>query len=46
MNLQQRIELLEKLGKYILSDSVNWEQVKERAYQITNGSFLNSFPLH
>ncbi len=33
MNLQQRIGLLEKLGKYILSDSVNWEQVKERAYQ-------------
>lgn len=32
MNLQQRIGLLEKLGKYILSDNAEWELVKERSY--------------
>jgi hypothetical protein len=31
MNLQHRIELLEKLGKYILADNVDWKQVKDRA---------------
>lgn len=31
MNLQQRIELLEKLGNYILSDATEWESVKEKA---------------
>ena len=42
MNLQQRIGLLEKLGKYILSDSVNWEQVKVRASQ-QNKWFIPDF---
>jgi hypothetical protein len=31
MILQERIALLENLGKYILSNNENWQQVKERA---------------
>ncbi len=31
MNLQHRIEILEKLGNYILSDDAGWQQTKERA---------------
>ena len=31
MNLQHRIEILEKLGNYILSDDAGWQQVQERA---------------
>lgn len=31
MNLQQRIQLLEKLGNYILSQEPEWKAVKERA---------------
>lgn len=36
MNVQQRIELLEKLGKYILSDNPDWMAVKERAARENN----------
>jgi hypothetical protein len=31
MILQERIELLEQLGKYILSNDENWQSIKERA---------------
>lgn len=31
MILQERIELLEQLGKYILSNNENWQSIKERA---------------
>src|SRR5574343_587657 len=31
MNLQHRIEILEKLGNYILSDDAGWKQTQERA---------------
>lgn len=31
MNLQQRIQLLEKLGNYILTEEAEWKAVKERA---------------
>ena len=31
MILQERFELLEKLGKYILSNNENWQMAKERA---------------
>ena len=36
MNLQQRIEILEKLGKYILSDHADWVAVKENAARENN----------
>jgi hypothetical protein len=36
MNLQHRIEILEKLGKYILSDDVDWMSVKEKAARENN----------
>ena len=36
MNLQQRIEILEKLGKYILSDHADWVTVKENAARENN----------
>lgn len=42
MNLQQRIGLLEKLGKYILSDNAEWELVKERSYH-QNKWFIPEF---
>ncbi|MEI9946668.1 MAG: acyl-CoA reductase [Chitinophagaceae bacterium] len=42
MNLQQRIDLLDQLGKYILSGNAEWQQVKERAgYE--NGWFIPQF---
>jgi hypothetical protein len=31
MNAEQRVDLLERLGKYILSDTEGWETVKEKA---------------
>jgi hypothetical protein len=31
MNLQQRVEILEKLGNYILSDNTEWKLARERA---------------
>ena len=42
MNLQQRIEILEKLGKYILSDHVDWVTVKENA-ALENNWFIPEF---
>ncbi len=42
MNLQKRLGLLEKLGKYILSDDNKWEAVKERAYEY-NRWFIPEF---
>lgn len=33
MNVQHRIEILEKLGNYILSGSAEWKSVKEKAIQ-------------
>lgn len=42
MNLQQRIDLLFRLGEYISSDSSEWEQAKEKAgYE--NGWFIPEF---
>lgn len=42
MNVQQRIELLEKLRNYILSNEEHWEEVKLRASQ-QNGWFIPEF---
>jgi len=42
MNLQQRIELLTRLGNYMLSDDPAWQQVKERASH-ENGWFIPEF---
>lgn len=33
MILQERIELLSRLGQYILSNTPDWQEVKERAYR-------------
>lgn len=42
MNLQQRIDLLNRLGEYILSGDTAWQQVKEKAGQ-ENGWFTAEF---
>ncbi len=42
MNVQHRIEILEKLGNYILSDNAEWESIKERAVQ-ENTWFIPEF---
>ena len=42
MNLQHRIDLLIRLGEYILSDDENWEAAKERASR-ENGWFIPEF---
>ena len=31
MNVEQRVVLMEKLGRYIVSDDEEWAQVKEKA---------------
>jgi len=36
MNLQYRIELLSRLGEYMLSEEEEWLQAKERAFQENN----------
>lgn len=36
MNVQQRIDILEKLGNYILSEASGWTDAKERAYRENN----------
>jgi Acyl-CoA reductase (LuxC) len=42
MNLQHRIDLLARLGEYILSDDLQWRQAKEKAgYE--NGWFIPEF---
>ncbi len=42
MNLQHRIYLMKSIGKYILSDSEEWNNVKENASQ-HNGWFIPDF---
>lgn len=42
MNLQKRIEILVKLGRYMLEDGEEWQQAKHRAY-LQNGWFLPQF---
>jgi len=42
MNLQYRIDLLSRLGQYILSDDQQWKETKERA-GIENGWFIPEF---
>jgi hypothetical protein len=42
MNLQQRIDLLSRLGEYIQSDNNQWQQVKEKASR-ENGWFIPEF---
>lgn len=42
MNVQHRIEIVEKLGNYILSDNTEWESIKERAVQ-ENTWFIPEF---
>jgi hypothetical protein len=42
MNLQHRIDLLARLGEYILSDDEQWEGVKDRASR-ENGWFIPAF---
>jgi hypothetical protein len=42
MNLQYRIDLLTRLGEYILSDDAGWKAAKEKASQ-QNGWFIPEF---
>jgi len=42
MNLQLRIELLKKLGSYILSDDEEWKLAKEKAF-LENSWFIPDF---
>lgn len=42
MHLQQRLDLLQRLGKYILSDNDEWGQTIERAHR-ENGWFTPDF---
>lgn len=42
MNLQQRIDLLSRLGEYIQSDNYDWQQAKEKASR-ENGWFIPEF---
>ena len=42
MNLQHRIDLLIRLGQYILSDTEEWIAAKERASR-ENGWFVPEF---
>ena len=42
MNLQYRIDLLNRLGNYILSGDAQWQAVKERASR-ENGWFIPEF---
>ena len=42
MNLQQRIDLLEKLREYILSDNDTWLGINEKAHR-ENGWFIPEF---
>ncbi len=42
MNLQHRIDLLIRLGQYILSDDEQWQDIKERASR-ENGWFIPEF---
>ena len=42
MNLQQRLDLLQRLGDYISSDNTSWEETIEKAYR-ENGWFIPEF---
>lgn len=42
MNLQYRIDLLARLGEYILSDDTEWQAAKEKAFR-ENGWFIPEF---
>ncbi len=42
MNLQYRIDILSRLGDYMLSDATQWQEAKEKASGKIAGSFLNS----
>lgn len=42
MNLHQRIEILVKLGEYLLSDDAAWQETKTKA-GIQNGWFVSQF---
>ena len=42
MNVEQRVVLLEKLGKYIVSDDAGWVSTKEKA-QYENPWFIPEF---
>jgi Acyl-CoA reductase (LuxC) len=42
MNLQQRIDLLSRLGEYILSDNETWQQTREKASR-ENSWFIPEF---
>jgi hypothetical protein len=42
MNLQQRIDLLVRLGEYMVSDDQDWQQAKEKA-SYENGWFIPEF---
>jgi hypothetical protein len=42
MNLQQRIDLLSRLGEYIQSDNIEWQEAKEKASR-ENGWFIAEF---
>jgi hypothetical protein len=42
MNLQQRVELMEKLGVYILSNDQEWQQAKRQA-SLENNWFIPEF---
>lgn len=42
MNLQARIDLLERLGQYLISDDENWQWIKQQAYQ-NNAWFIPQF---
>jgi hypothetical protein len=42
MNLQQRLQLLNRLGEYIIQNGDNWQAAKEKAYR-QNGWFTPEF---
>lgn len=42
MNVQQRLDLLEKLGNYILSDAPQWQEAREKAWR-ENPWFIPEF---
>lgn len=42
MNLEQRINLMERLGNYLKSNPVEWKEVKQRAF-LSNGWFVREF---
>ena len=45
MILQERIELMVKAGEYLIADNIEWQEVKQRAYE-KNGWFTPEFIQH